>query len=280
MNGRRAAGPRGAGAAAAVLVLALAACSGGSSDAPSASSSASSADGPMTAPPAASSAAPSAVPAGEVPPSPVTGEPLLQEEPEKADPPQGIDGLLAWDTTGYPGPGPQPGALGNEHVDAPVDYAVVPPVGGPHAPVWLNVGVYTQPVPSERAVHALEHGAVWITYRPDLPDADVAALAAFVEQQVPIPEPSVAPNQANRYVLMSPWADDELPSPVVISAWGYQLRVERPDDPRLQQFVDTFRNSAQYSPEYGSPVDGVPVLTGGVPAAAGPAVPNPEGAVG
>ena len=45
-------------------------------------------------------------------------------------------------------------------------YTETPPAGGPHDPVWDDCGVYTQPLRNENAVHALEHGTVWITYRP------------------------------------------------------------------------------------------------------------------
>jgi hypothetical protein len=162
-----------------------------------------------------------------------------------------------------------------------VVYAVIPPVGGPHAPIWMNAGVYTVPVPSERAVHDLEHGAVWITYDPTLSAADVATLTAFVARQSLIPESGTGQpaGQSNRYVVMSPWASSTLPSPIVISAWGYQLRVTSPTDARLQQFVDTFRASATYSPEQGSPVDGVPIGTGGRAASNGGTVANPPGTV-
>src|SRR5262245_44622584 len=64
--------------------------------------------------------------------------------------------------------------LSRDHTDGPVPYPQVPPVGGPHNPVWLNCGIYDQPAPNENAVHSMEHGAVWITYQPDLPAADVA----------------------------------------------------------------------------------------------------------
>jgi hypothetical protein len=194
----------------------------------------------------------------------------------------GIDGALAWDTTGWPGDGSaHSGALEHDHVDGPVKYSITPPVGGPHNPIWMNAGVYTKPVPTERAVHNLEHGAVWITYNPNLPAADVKKLTAFVTRQTLIPEAAQSVginNDANRYMDLSPWATNTLPSPIVISAWGHQLRLTSPTDPRLQKFVDTFRHNAKYSPEYGAGVDGVPVQTGGRAALDGGTQPNPAGA--
>jgi len=220
---------------------------------------------------------------GQVLPDAPSGIPTIQAPPHSVPAPPGISGLLAWDTQGWPGDGAaHPGALEHNHVDGAVTYAVTPPVGGPHSPIWMNAGVYTAPLPSERAVHNLEHGAVWITYRPDLSAADVTALTAFVTRQTLIPEPSLEPNLAgasNRYIDLSPWASTDLPAPIVISAWGYQLRIDSPADLRLQQFVDLFRNSATYSPERGSPVDGVPILTGGRAASDGGTAANPQGAV-
>lgn len=63
----------------------------------------------------------------------------------------------------------------------------------------------------------------------------------------------------------------------MLTAWGHQLEVSSPTDPRMQQFVDTFRHSRTYTPEYGAGVDGVPVQTGGRPAAYGATEPNPAG---
>jgi hypothetical protein len=222
--------------------------------------------------------------ADQVLPAPPAGTTTTTEAaPKSLTPPAGIQGLLAWDTAGYPGPGtPGPGTLAHDHVDGPVTYAVLPPVGGQHAPIWMNAGVYTAPVPSERAVHDLEHGAVWITYDPKLPADQVAALTAFVAKQSMIAESGAGSpaGQANRYVVMSPWATSDLPSPIVISSWGYQLHVSDPTDRRLQTFLDTFRANGTYSPEAGSPVDGVPIGTGGRAASNGAAVPNPDGVVG
>jgi hypothetical protein len=213
-------------------------------------------------------------------PAAVTGATTVQTAPQQVKNPTSIPGVLAWNTAGYPAPGsPTSGTLSHDHVAGPVKYAVTPPVGGQHNATWMNAGVYTKPVPSERAVHNLEHGAVWITYRPDLPASQVAQLVSFFDHQSMIPEQSDG-GRSNRYIDVSPWADNSLPSPIVISSWGYQLRVTSPTDPRLQEFVDTFRNSRTYSPEYGSPADGVPVQTGGQPSVDGSSKPNPPGSVG
>jgi Protein of unknown function (DUF3105) len=73
--------------------------------------------------------------------------------------------------------------LSREHTYEPVSYDQSPPVGGPHYPAWQNAGFYEEPVPNERAVHTLEHGAVWITYEPDLPQDQKNALREIVESQ-------------------------------------------------------------------------------------------------
>jgi hypothetical protein len=218
---------------------------------------------------------------GQILPSTPAGTRTAEEKPRQVANTTGVSGVLAWDTSGWPGNGDtHTGALEHQHVTGPVDYAVVPPVGGPHNATWMNAGVYTKPVPSERALHNLEHGAVWITYDPHLPKAEITALTKFVGDQSMISESQQASgiaNQANRYVDLSPWATNTLPSPIVLSSWGYQLRITSPADPRMQQFVSTFRNSPKYSPEYGSAVDGIPVQTGGRPALDGSKQPNPAG---
>jgi len=123
------------------------------------------------------------------------------------------------------------------HTRETVDYPQNPPAGGPHDPVWQNCGFYEEPVRNEHAVHSQEHGAVWITYRPDLADEDLAPLRRLAER--------------NDYVLVSPYPD--LPAPVVASAWGAQLRLDDPHDPRLRQFVRLY---AEQGPEPGAPCQG------------------------
>ena len=123
----------------------------------------------------------------------------------------------------------------NEHVEIEVDYPETPPVGGDHNPVWLNCGVYTEPVPEENVVHSLEHGAVWLTYQPDLDEDQVATLEDFAADE--------------DYLVVSPYEEQE--SPVVATAWGLQLELESTDDPRLAVFVEKYVQGAQ-TPEPGA----------------------------
>lgn len=129
--------------------------------------------------------------------------------------------------------------LSRNHVTGTVNYPQVPPVGGPHNPVWQNCGIYTSPVPNENAVHSMEHGAVWITYQPSLSTADIQTLQGLV--------------RGHSYVILSPYTG--LPSPVVASAWGVQLKVNSANDPRIAQFISKYEQGPQ-TPEQGSPCTG------------------------
>ena len=61
----------------------------------------------------------------------------------------------------------------------------------------------------ERGTHALEHRAVWVTYRPDLLPAQVDTLRKAIP---------------DTYAVVSPLPG--LGSPVVVSAWGKQLTLD------------------------------------------------------
>ena len=113
----------------------------------------------------------------------------------------------------------------------------LPPVGGDHDPRFQNCGIYTEPVNTGSALHSMEHGAVWITYHPDLPADDVEVLQDMV--------------RGTSYMLLSPYPD--LKSDVVLSAWGVQLEPDDVTDGRLDEFVDRYRGGG---PEPGAPCSG------------------------
>ena len=125
------------------------------------------------------------------------------------------------------------------HVETAVVYPQSPPVGGDHNPAWQNCGFYPDAVQNETAVHSMEHGAVWITYRPDLATAEVDTLRALTANQP--------------YLLITPFPG--LTSPVVLTAWGHQLAVDSASDPRFAAFVSTYQQGAQ-TLEPGAPCTG------------------------
>ncbi len=111
------------------------------------------------------------------------------------------------------------------HTPGTVVYAQDPPAGGPHDATWLTCAAYDEPVRNEHAVHALEHGAVWITYRPDLDPAAIERLDGFARRAE---------------VIVSPYPG--LDSPIVLSSWGRQLRLDAVDEGVIDQFYRAFRD--------------------------------------
>lgn len=114
-----------------------------------------------------------------------------------------------------------------------------PPAGGVHNDVWQNCGIYDEPVDSVHAVHSLEHGAVWLTYQPDLAADEVAKLQELAQGQT--------------YLLVSPYPEQR--SPIVATAWGLQLEVDSADDGRVAEFIDRYRVGPQ-TPERGAACTG------------------------
>ena len=125
----------------------------------------------------------------------------------------------------------------NHDLEAEFVSADAPPVGGSHNPGWQNCGIYDVPVDDSLAVHALEHGAVWLTYSSDLsPDV-------IDELQQSLWDDS--------YILMSPYPDQA--SDIVMSAWGTQLEIAAYPDERIEEFIDRYRGGG---PEPGASCSG------------------------
>jgi hypothetical protein len=154
---------------------------------------------------------------------------LLLRDRDQA-PPEGLSGVKTYND------------LSRAHVAGDVDYPQSPPVGGEHDPIWLNCGVYDQPVREENAVHSLEHGAVWITYRPGLSAEEIDGLA----------------DQLPEKGILSPFPDQE--APVVATVWGAQLELDGPDDPRLELFIREYGDGSEAPEPQAACVGGVEEL--------------------
>ena len=155
--------------------------------------------------------------------------PLPTENPgEAGGSPEGIEGVVVVPVTS------------NDHVRHDVEYPTAPPAGGPHLGIWLNCGFYTVPVLDELAVHSLEHGVVWVTYRSDVGAATRGDLQVLAVQ--------------SSHILVSPYEDQA--SPLVLSAWARQLHLDSLEDPRFDQFLDVYLFDGPTAPEPGASCSG------------------------
>ena len=123
------------------------------------------------------------------------------------------------------------------HTEGDVDYPQDPPAGGRHDPDWLDCGAYDVPVRDENAVHDLEHGTVWITHDPALPERDVQRLVRAL------------PDNG----ILSP--REGLPAPIVVTVWGVQLSLDDAADDRLGLFLAEY-GDGHTAPELGASCHG------------------------
>jgi Protein of unknown function (DUF3105) len=128
-----------------------------------------------------------------------------------------------------------------DHKEGRLSYDTNPPTGGIHNPAWQNCGIYDQQIALENAVHSLEHGAVWLTYQPDLPSDQVQKLRELAK--------------GRGYTLLSPYLYGALEKPIYAVAWGLRVGVDKADDPRLPKFIQKYMNGPQ-TPELGAACTG------------------------
>jgi hypothetical protein len=140
----------------------------------------------------------------------------------RAQVPVGLEGLERFDK------------LQRTHVETSVTYPTVPPVGGNHASVFQNCGIYLKPIPNETATHSLEHGSVWIAYRPDIKPKDLEVLHKLV--------------LGKEYMLLSPYPG--LAPYFSMVAWGARLQFERLEIKRVKRFMQVFAPN-KAAPEFG-----------------------------
>jgi len=127
-----------------------------------------------------------------------------------------------------------------------VAYDHSPPFGGPHDQTWATCTgtVYPNAVRTENMVHAMEHGAVWIAYNPAQISGDALNLLKVRAEGKP-------------YTMLSPYPG--LDKPISLQSWGHQLKLDKADDARIDEFVAALRSNPNgVYPEVGASCDAVP----------------------
>lgn len=122
--------------------------------------------------------------------------------------------------------------VGGQHIEGDIDYASlddyqgeIPPAGGAHNSASQPCGVFDEPVRWEGVLHTLEHGAVWIAYRPDVPADQIEDLKELgdASEMVVAPEP-------------------RLTSPIVATSWNHQYVAQSADDENIRRFIRFYKN--------------------------------------
>jgi len=117
-----------------------------------------------------------------------------------------------------------------------------PPTSGWHYEEWETKGVYKEQQPDEGLVHNLEHGYIWISYRPDASSKIIKQLEDFYG--------------IGKKIIVEPRKEND--KLIALSAWGWldkfdPASLEVLSDvelKRVQDFIDTYIN---HGPEPNAP---------------------------
>jgi hypothetical protein len=89
-------------------------------------------------------------------------------------------------------------------------------------------GVNDEPVDDRAAVHSLEHGGIWITYK-DIGEDEIKVLEEIYRKN-------------SQSVLVSPRAANDVP--VAVVSWGKMMKLEGVDEDLIQKYIDIYKNQS------------------------------------
>jgi len=117
-----------------------------------------------------------------------------------------------------------------------VTYRSNPPTSGSHWPDPLLDGIYDTEKPEEALVHSLEHGRIWISYQPSIPQSAIDQLKRIASGE--------------KRVILTPRARNE--TAIALAAWLRLDAFDLPDDGnvdenRILNFIRRYRDKG---PEY------------------------------
>lgn len=155
----------------------------------------------------------------------------------------GSVGLIAAKKKSAPPEAPQLGIelpdLGNKHIAAPLpNTAPEPPASGDMTDPVPCGQASEQEVPDTGVIHTMEHGGVYISYRPDLPSDQHDKLKALFTQ--PFSNPKFTPNKA----VVAPRSANG--SAIILTSWRRNLKLDSFDEAKI---MDYYLQNVSKSPE-------------------------------
>lgn len=108
-----------------------------------------------------------------------------------------------------------------------VEYKANPPASGDHYGVPANWGVYDHEIPDEAAVHNLEHGGVWINYKPEIPETAKEKLIEIAK--------------SGSKIILTPRSKND--SLIAVVSWGRIYKTESFNEETIRNFVLKYENT-------------------------------------
>ncbi|MBI2052090.1 MAG: DUF3105 domain-containing protein [Candidatus Sungbacteria bacterium] len=106
-------------------------------------------------------------------------------------------------------------------------YLSNPPVSGWHYGQTTEWGSYNEELIDQNVIHNLEHGGIWITYKPDVPSELVDNLKRLA-------------GEYKRKIVLSPRSAND--SPIVLAAWGRLDKFDYFDEARIKKFIKAYKD--------------------------------------
>lgn len=115
-------------------------------------------------------------------------------------------------------------AQNHQHV-----YNSNPPTSGWHYPQAAEWGTYREELPDETMLHNLEHGGIWISYKPDISEEMRANLEEFYKRW-------------GRKIIVTPRSKNDID--IAVAAWTRldKFSVSEYSEERIEQFIRAHRN--------------------------------------
>lgn len=157
----------------------------------------------------------------------------------------GFTALVVTNSKDKPAQGPRPGTehkeLGQQHVSGLTNRPNTKleiDTSGNHDQQPLPWQVYSQEVPDANAIHNLEHGGIYISYKPDLPADQVAKIKSLFSK--PYSRKNFSPIKA----IVAPRAANS--APIVMSSWTRSMKLDKYDEEKM---VDYYLRNHGQAPE-------------------------------